>query len=235
MRTLTLEELGRELGEKEWTLESKHEYEAAILIEMEKATGFYEEDSEELTFTAGNRLRDGLGSLRITKPMVYGITEQDGIYTVTFTDSIDDIEITEWEPLPVQQNKTVGVEEFFKVLEDAKKKSAEYFLHLNSGNLEGKAGANNSVELADAYFTKYEVLSGMLLAFSNSNRPPINHKEDGTPLYPVDSNTGLFIKMDKVVHIEEVANTEDWFVFPVKRMFHIYMNTGNVVTVGILY
>ena len=178
MRTLTLEELGRELGEKEWTLESKHEYEAAILIEMEKAIGFYEEDCEELTFTAGNRLRDGLGSLRITKPMVYGITEQDGIYTVTFTDSIDDIEITEWEPLPVQQNKTVGVEEFFKVLEDAKKKSAEYFLHLNSGNLEGKAGANNSVELADAYFTKYEVLSGMLLAFSNSNRPPINHKED---------------------------------------------------------
>ena len=101
MRTLTLEELGRELQEKEWTLESKHEYEAAILIEMEKATGFYEEDCEELTFTAGNRLRDGLGSLRITKPMVYGITEQDGIYTMTFTDSIDDIEITEWEPLPV--------------------------------------------------------------------------------------------------------------------------------------
>ena len=53
MRTLTLEELGKELGEKEWTLESKHEYEAAILIEMEKATGFYEEDCEELTFTAG--------------------------------------------------------------------------------------------------------------------------------------------------------------------------------------
>lgn len=80
MRTLTLEELGRELGDKEWTLESKHEYEAAILIEMEKATGFYEEDSEELTFTAGNRLKEGLGSLRITKPMVYGITEQDGIF-----------------------------------------------------------------------------------------------------------------------------------------------------------
>ena len=39
MRTLTLEELGRELQEKEWTLESKHEYEAAILIEMEKAVG----------------------------------------------------------------------------------------------------------------------------------------------------------------------------------------------------
>ncbi|MFR2575765.1 MAG: hypothetical protein ACLS9R_05320 [Anaerobutyricum hallii] len=80
MRTLTLEELGRELQEKEWTLESKHEYEAAILIEMEKAVGFYEEDSEELTFTAGNRLKEGLGSLRITKPMVYGITEQDGIF-----------------------------------------------------------------------------------------------------------------------------------------------------------
>lgn len=60
MRTLTLEELGRELGDKEWTLESKHEYEAAILIEMEKATGFYEEDSEELTFTAGNRLKRDL-------------------------------------------------------------------------------------------------------------------------------------------------------------------------------
>lgn len=81
MRTLTLEELGRELGDKEWTLESKHEYEAAILIEMEKATGFYEEDCEELTFTAGNRLRDGLGSLRITKPMVYGITEQEWVLT----------------------------------------------------------------------------------------------------------------------------------------------------------
>lgn len=81
MRTLTLEELGRELQEKEWTLESKHEYEAAILIEMEKAVGFYEEDSEELTFTAGNRLKEGLGSLRITKPMVYGITEQEWVLT----------------------------------------------------------------------------------------------------------------------------------------------------------
>ena len=88
MRTLTLEELGRELQEKEWTLESKHEYEAAILIEMEKAVGFYEEDSEELTFTAGNRLkREAKVHYALLKPMVYGITEQDGIYTMTFTDS----------------------------------------------------------------------------------------------------------------------------------------------------
>ncbi len=233
MRTLTLEELGRELGEKEWTLESKHEYEAAILIEMEKATGFYEEDCEELTFTAGNRLRDGLGSLRITKPMVYGITEQDGIYTMTFTDSIDDIEITEWEPLPVQQNKTVDVEEFFKVLEDAKKKSAEYFLHLNAGGLD-------NVDLSDAYFTDWRTL-GALLTFCNSNRKPIDFKKDGTPIYSFDSDMSFFIKKGEISYIEETTETEadDWFTLPVHRMFHIHMKEvggrGNVVTVGIFY
>lgn len=243
MRTLTLKELGRKIEGKEWDINTKNEFESlGALIGMEKATGYYEEDIDEINFSAGNRLKDGFSSFRITESMIRKITEEEGTYTISFKNILDDveIEITEWEPLLVQKDRRIDVEEFLEVLEDTFKKNGEFFLHLNSGNLEDKQ--NEGIELSNAHFTEYKLLaSGELLAFSNANREPISYKKDGTPLYSIDGNTSLYIQMEKIAYIEEAKDTEDWFSIPIKKMLQIHMNIEvedekeNIVTVGILY
>ena len=116
-------------------------------------------------------------------------------------------------------------------------------IHLNSGNLDVKSQRNTDVEFGDLYFTNCMMLQGTtILAFSNDKRQPVSHKEDGTPLYPIDSNGEVFIDVSKIESIENVAKYEDWFMLPTSRVINLYVfpeNSNvdghrNVITIGFM-
>ena len=112
-------------------------------------------------------------------------------------------------------------------------------IHLNSGNLTVK-NRNTSIEFGDIYFLRCRMLGKSLLCFDNSERKPVNYKEDGTPIYPSECNSNMFLDIANIEDIEEVENCQDWFEVPSSRVINVYMfpenddMTRNVVTIGFM-
>jgi len=117
-----------------------------------------------------------------------------------------------------------------------------YQVQLNSGNLDKYANQNTDVEFGDLYFTNCCILNKSILCFDNTNRKPVEQKEDGTNLYPMEINSQMFIDLCKVESVEDVKDFEDWFNYPSERVINIYMypqndnmvGCKNVVTVGFI-
>ncbi len=133
--------------------------------------------------------------------------------------------------------------ELLKALLEHNNTNKGYQIHLNSGNLDDKSSKQTGVEIGDLYFTECNTLrNSTLLCFGNMNRQPVNKKEDGTNIYPLEINSQVFIDISKIEAIEDVKDFEDWFELPSERVINIYMYpenesmTGNrnVVTIGFM-
>lgn len=105
-------------------------------------------------------------------------------------------------------------------------------IHLNSGNLDEKSNRNTGVEFNDIYFTECSMLrSSTLLCFSNSNKLS-THEVDGVAIYPLETNSSLFVDINKIEVIEEVENCEDWYELPSERVINLYMLPENDTVTG---
>lgn len=133
--------------------------------------------------------------------------------------------------------------ELLKALVEHNKTGKGYQIHLNSGNLDSNSSKHTDVEFGDLYFTECSTLKeATLLCFGNVNRKPVNRLEDGTDIYPLETNSNMFIDLSKIEKIEDVEDFQDWFVFPSERVVNIYMlpenksltGNRNVVTVGFM-
>lgn len=145
--------------------------------------------------------------------------------------------------------KTIGgfcnmnLSELAKVLNEQNKKGGGYQIHLNSNNLEESSKRCTDVEFGDLYFTECNTHeNSKLLCFGNMKRKPVDKKEDGTDLYPMEINNELFIDVSKIEDIEDLPEFEDWFSIPSTRVINLYMfpennnmcGNRNVVTIGFM-
>ncbi len=133
--------------------------------------------------------------------------------------------------------------ELLKALLEHNKTGNGYQIQLNSGNLDDKSSKQTSIKIGDLYFTECSTLrNSMLLCFGNMNRKPVDKKEDGTNIYPLEINSEIFIDINKIECIEDVKDFHDWFHFPSERVINVYMYpendsiTGNrnVITIGFM-
>ncbi len=133
--------------------------------------------------------------------------------------------------------------ELLKALLEHNRTNNGYQIHLNSGNLDDKSNKQTGVEFGDLYFSDCNTLgNSMLICFGNMSRKPTRQTEDGTDIYPLETNNNMFIDMSKIEEIEDVQDFEDWFELPSERVINVYMYpendsmTGNrnVVTIGFM-
>ena len=133
--------------------------------------------------------------------------------------------------------------EFLNALLEQIRSGKGYQIHLNSGNLDVSSKRCTGVEFAEMYFTDCRSSNeGKILYFGNMSRDPVSQKDDGTNLFPMEINSGLFIDMTRIETIEDVEDYEDWFAFPSTRVINIYMlpengridGNSNVVTIGFM-
>ena len=133
--------------------------------------------------------------------------------------------------------------ELAKLLKKQNESGNGFLIHLNADDLEEKSHRNTSVEFGDLHFTKCQsVRNGEMLVFDNSNREPVDHKEDGTPLYTLDSDSSMYIDITKIEAVEEEEDGMDWFLIPTKQVIHLYMysennrvdGNRNVITIGFM-
>lgn len=133
--------------------------------------------------------------------------------------------------------------ELMAELNEHNKTDRGYQIHLNTGNLDDSSHKSTGIEFCDLYFSECRTLrNSALLCFDNSNRKPVGEGEDGTKLYPLESNSSLMIDVKKIEAIEKVDNPDDWFELPSEKIFNIYMipenksmdGCRNVVTVGFM-
>ena len=137
--------------------------------------------------------------------------------------------------------------ELMSELNEHNKTERGYQIHLNTGNLDDGSRKNTGIEFCDLYFTQCMTLrNSKLLCFDNSNRKPdrkpVGEKEDGTKLYPQESNSSLMIDIKRIEAIERVDNPNDWFEFSSEKIINIYMlpedaslnGHRNVVSVGFM-
>ena len=101
MREITVKELVKVFEEKLIEVRQENEYESSITFEMSKARMEYDEEMDELCFTAGNYNTDGIGSVHISDiaGSVESIVEDDGEYILSFTNNISDIVISAFKTL----------------------------------------------------------------------------------------------------------------------------------------
>ena len=133
--------------------------------------------------------------------------------------------------------------ELMAELSEHNKTERGYQIHLNSGNLDDASHKNTGIEFCDLYFSLCRTLrNSTLLCFDNSNCNPVCEKEDGTKLYPQESNSSLMIDIKRIEAIEKVNNPDDWFEFPSEKIINIYMlpedgdlnGNRNVVSIGFI-
>lgn len=133
--------------------------------------------------------------------------------------------------------------ELLKALLEHNRTEKGYQIHLNSGNLDDKSDKQTGIEFGDLYFSDCNTLgNSMLISFGNMSRKPIKQTEDGTDIYPLETNNNMFIDMSKIEAIEDVQDFEDWFELPSERVINIYMypendtmnGNRNVVTIGFM-
>lgn len=102
MREVTAKELAVAFEDKLVKIESPEHY--GISIEMDKASIEYDEDTDELTFTAGNYNHDGIGSISIDVVDSIDIIEIDDeedepVFVISFTGYMSDIRITRFKSI----------------------------------------------------------------------------------------------------------------------------------------
>lgn len=133
--------------------------------------------------------------------------------------------------------------ELLKALLEHNRTEKGYQIHLNSGNLDDKSDKQTGVEFGDLYFSDCNTLgNSMLISFGNMSRKPIKQTENGIDIYPLETNSSLFIDMSKIEAIEDEQDFEDWFELPSERVINIYMypendtmnGNRNVVTIGFM-
>lgn len=133
--------------------------------------------------------------------------------------------------------------EFLNALLEQIRSGKGYQIHLNSGNLDVSSKRYTGVEFAEMYFTDCRSSNeGKILYFGNMSRDPVSQKDDGTNLFPMEINSGLFIDMTRVDRIEDLKDFEDWFMFPSTRVINVYMlpesgildGNRNIVTIGFM-
>lgn len=133
--------------------------------------------------------------------------------------------------------------ELINLLKQQNESDKGFLIHLNTGDLEEKSCRNTGIEFADLYFTNCTMIrNGTVLVFENTNRKPVQHKEDGTPLYTIDSNSSMYIDVAQIEVIEKVQDNLDWFLMPTKQVVHLYMlpennslsGNRNVITIGFM-
>ena len=134
------------------------------------------------------------------------------------------------------------IAELLKELAEHNKTGKGYQIHLNSGNLE-KYTRNTGIEIGDLYFTECSTLKdSMILCFGNMSKKPTGQAKDGTNLYPVEINSNMFIDVNKIEAVEDVADFADWFYFPSSKVVNVYMypendsvsGNRNIVTIGFM-
>lgn len=133
--------------------------------------------------------------------------------------------------------------ELLKELVEHNKTGKGYQIQLNSGNLDDKSARNTGLEIGDLYFTEYSTLKdSMILSFGNMSKKPTGQAKDGTNLYPVEINSNIFIDVNKIEAVEDVADFADWFYLPSSKVVNVYMypendsanGNRNVITVGFM-
>lgn len=102
MREVTVKELVKAFEGKLVTIESPEHY--GISIDMDKASIEYDEDTNELTFTAGNYNHGGIGSISIDVEDSIDIIEIDDdedepVFVISFTGYMSDVTIRRWKSL----------------------------------------------------------------------------------------------------------------------------------------
>ena len=137
----------------------------------------------------------------------------------------------------------MGFSELINLLKQQNESGKGFLIHLNTDDLEEKSCRNTGIEFADLYFTNCTMIrNGTILVFENINRKPVQHKEDGTTLYTIDSNSSMYIDVAQIEVIEKVQDDFDWFLMPTKQVVHLYMlpennslsGNRNVVTIGFM-
>lgn len=133
--------------------------------------------------------------------------------------------------------------ELLKELVEHNKTGKGYQIQLNSGNLDDKSARNAGLEMGDLYFTECSTLKdSMILSFGNMSKKPTGQAKDGTNLYPVEINSNIFIDVNKIEAVEDVADFADWFYLPSSKVVNVYMypendsanGNRNVITVGFM-
>lgn len=133
--------------------------------------------------------------------------------------------------------------ELLKALLEHNRTEKGYQIHLNSGNLDDKSSKQTGIEFGDLYFSDCNTLgNSMLISFGNMSKKPIKQTEDGTEIYPLETNSNMFIDINKIEAIEDVQDFEDWFELPSERVINVYMylendtinGNRNVVTIGFM-
>ena len=102
MREVTAKELAVAFEGKLVKIESPEHY--GISLDMKKACIDYNEDLNELTFTAGNYNHDGIGSICINISDSVDLIEIDDeedepVFVITFTGYMSDVTIRRWKSL----------------------------------------------------------------------------------------------------------------------------------------
>lgn len=102
MRKVTVKELVKAFENKIVSIESPEHY--GISIDMDKARIEYDEDTDELTLTAGNYNHDGIGSISIDVVDSIDIIEIDDeedepVFVISFTGYMSDIRITRFKTI----------------------------------------------------------------------------------------------------------------------------------------
>ena len=108
MREVTAKELAVAFEGKLVKIDSPEHY--GISFDMEKACIDYNEDLNELTFTAGNYNPDGIGSVSINVNDSVDLIEVDDeedepVFVITFTGYMSDVTITRWKSLEELQEE----------------------------------------------------------------------------------------------------------------------------------
>lgn len=133
--------------------------------------------------------------------------------------------------------------ELLKELVEHNKTGKGYQIQLNSGNLDEKCARNTGIEMGDLYFTECSTLKdSMILSFGNMSKKPTGQAKDGTNLYPVEINSNIFIDVNKIEAVEDVADFADWFYLPSSKVVNVYMypendsvsGNRNIVTIGFM-
>lgn len=141
------------------------------------------------------------------------------------------------------EDKKMKLAELLKALLEHNKTTQGYQIHLNSNNLDDKSSKQTGIEFGDLYFSDCNTLgNSMLISFGNMSRKPTGQTEDGTDIYPLETNSNMFIDINKIETIEDVQDFEDWFELPSDRVINVYMypendnmnGNRNVITIGFL-
>ena len=133
------------------------------------------------------------------------------------------------------EDLTMELTELSKLLKAQNESGKGFQIHINSGCLE-----ENSQSV---YFTDCKMVGNTkLLSFGNDRRKPIDYKKDGTPLYPMEINSRIYVDISKIESVENVKDYEDWFEMPSSRVVNLYMypennevnGRRNVISVGFI-